>query len=91
MNEENKTDPVSDTKDHEQNLPSDGTAEVKGTEKVQTSESETGTLETTILVEHFEHIESQLDKLTAIGIVLIVALGLIFGGFACKSFFEHMR
>lgn len=93
MNEESN---VSDLQDQEQTVSPNSTAEVNDKEKVQTSESKTdqseavSTIETTVLLEHFEHIETQLDNLTSVFIVALVGIGIVVGAIYSHIFARYI-
>lgn len=84
--------------DNEQGIPSSGTSEIEDSTttedgKVQTSEpstEDTGT-ELVTMLEHYESVETHLDNLTTIAICILLGVGLLFGAFAVKSFFDFLR
>lgn len=76
----------------EQVLPSDGTSEIE-TPEVQTSEPPAyePNGELILMTEHYEKVETQLDSILNVCIVVSIGIGLLFGAFAIKSLFDFLR
>ena len=79
--EENK-----EIKEIENLLEADISQESSGSLDISTSDTVSS-----VTLEHYQYVETSLNNLTIIGIMILLGIGLIFGGLACKSLFYFFR